>query len=127
MSFEILAGWLYQLLSWKSKLKANDNDEYLQHYLEVSNFAQEWERIQKNSASKRTLLKSFFNWFDAFRLMKYLHFMRDQGYEDVSINDCMSYILAELKLPYDFNPNVNLEVLRQYDLRCDYRINAVLT
>jgi len=127
MSFEILAAWLNQVLSWKSLLKTTNNNDCIKQYLEVSNFAKEWERIQKHSASKRTRLKSFFNWFDAFRLMKYLHFMREQGFEDVSINESMTYILAELKLPYDSDPYVNLEVLRQYDQRSNYRISAELT
>lgn len=126
-SFEFLASWLYKVLGWKSSIKMSENNGLLTQYLQISNFEKEWERIKKHSASDRTMLKSFFNWFDAFRLMKYLHFMRDQGLEDIRIHGGMDYILKELKLPVNSNGLVNLEVLRQYDMKSDYRTNAKLT
>ena len=125
-SFEILAAWLYHLLAWESSLKKTYDDKLMRQYQEVSNFAQEWERIKKHTASKKTLLKAFFNWFDAFRLMKYLHFMRDQGFHDISTQDCMAYVLTELQLPVDSSALINLEQLRQYDQKQRYRTSEEL-
>lgn len=45
------------------------------------------EMIIKNTTDFPSFYKRFWNWFDAFYLMKYLHFVRDRWYEDIDVVD----------------------------------------
>ena len=65
----------------------NTYSKGVQRYLESQNFSTQISKIRSNSKSIITFRKAFFQWFDAFRLMKYLHFMRDGYYEDVCVDN----------------------------------------
>ncbi len=59
--------------------------------------AWEWERyiaeIKVNTSSYTAFKKRFFRWFNAFTVMKYLHFMRDCGYPDIPVTEAVSELL----------------------------------
>ena len=54
--------------------------ESFQTYGEVSGFKDNFLRISANSAHRTTFFKNLFQWFDAFRVMKYTHHCRDHYY-----------------------------------------------
>jgi len=55
-------------------------------YLDSQGIYEIASKLRSNARSLTTFKKAFFQWFDAFRLMKYLHYCRDQYYPDVSVN-----------------------------------------
>lgn len=59
--------------------------DYLWEYLRLENFEKVAKEIRKNTSSKEAFEKRFFRWFDAFRLMKFLHYCLEQGLEKVSV------------------------------------------
>ena len=46
-------------------------------FLENQEFWKSLQKINANVSNKTTFAKAFFGWFDAFRLMKFVHFARD--------------------------------------------------
>ncbi len=53
-------------------------------------------KIRKNCRTKSQFLKSFYNWFNGFLALKYVHFARERYHEDVEILDAANWILKEL-------------------------------
>lgn len=68
---------------------AQPADQLLKEYLNSNNFHEAVVSIIKNSKPGIARVKKFYNWFDAFRLFKYLHYARDNGRPDLSIDICL--------------------------------------
>lgn len=68
--------------------------ESVRAYLAKQNFAAVLEKIRSNSKSEYTFRKAFFQWFDAFRLMKYLHHTRENYYPDMPILSALNHSLT---------------------------------
>jgi hypothetical protein len=73
-SFELLRPWI----SNPETIPSQELNSYLtkNKWLTIS------QRIRGNTASEDSYRKQFFQCFDAFKLIKYLHFMRDRSYPD---------------------------------------------
>ena len=52
--------------------------------------------MKKNATSEKHFVKLFFNWFNAFRVLKYMHFARDSYYPDVVISEASNTLLDYL-------------------------------
>lgn len=50
------------------------------------------EEMRQHTKSKAAFYKRFFRWFDAFLLMKYVHFMRDHYFPNVSILEAVNWL-----------------------------------
>lgn len=57
----------------------------LRRYLMEEQFQLAMEKIRSNTSSYLSFQKAFFQWFDAFRLMKYLHSIRETDYPPMPI------------------------------------------
>lgn len=86
-------------------------------FLKEIDFEQQLSKIKKNSTTEVQFLKGFFNWFNGFLALKYVHFSRDHGYADVEIHEAIYWLLKEMKLAKE--PGIDkkeaLELLRQWD------------
>jgi len=51
------------------------------------------EECVKNTSDKSSFTKRFYRWFDAFLLMKYIHYMRDEQFENVKILEAVNLFL----------------------------------
>jgi hypothetical protein len=56
------------------------NDPLLSQFLIDQRFDE--NSLMKNTSSNITFRRRFFRWFNAFRVMKYLHYMRQHGFPD---------------------------------------------
>ena len=54
------------------------------------------EEIRSNTSNYQAFKKRFFDWFGAFRCMKYLHFMRDNHYSNVPVKEGAIWLLNQL-------------------------------
>lgn len=52
----------------------------------------ELNRILANTSDYESFCKQFWHWFDAFLLMKYLHFVRDRYYPDLPVLDAVRQV-----------------------------------
>lgn len=68
----------------------------LQAFLEEQDFMANWREIRSHVSGPGTFHNRFFRWFNAFRLMKFLHFAREDGYPDTPVAPAARWLLREL-------------------------------
>lgn len=86
----------------------------IDHFLNGTT-ASEIEDLKNQTSSMEAFHKRFFRWFDAFKILKYVHFVRDKYFEEVELreailwlNDIHPGIVAD-------NPETQLDRLRDLD------------
>jgi hypothetical protein len=67
----------------------------LRGYLEKSRFWEELREISRNTASEEAFRKRFFNKFNMFWILKYLHFAEEQGTEKMEVT-AASRVMLEM-------------------------------
>jgi hypothetical protein len=74
----------------------------LQKFLSEKSFSEKLAEIRLHSASQKMFVKRFFNWFDGFMVLKYMHFARDNFYPSMEITEAAKelIILSGRKLPH---------------------------
>ena len=68
--------------------------------------------IRQNSTNEKSFQKRFFRWFNAFRLMKYLNYARDESYGTAPVSTAARALLNEMGIAAE-NENA-VELLRRY-------------
>jgi len=63
--------------------KADEIDTNLLKFLLDNNFESDWERILKNSKNEKQILLQKRLWFDGFKTLKLIHYLRDNGYPNL--------------------------------------------
>ena len=80
-SFIILQNWILHIKNASiintAIIRCRDNA--LNLFLQQIQAESKLKEIEANTKGKDSFMKRFFQWFDAFLLMKYLHFMREHG------------------------------------------------
>jgi hypothetical protein len=84
--------------------------EPLQSFLEEQDFKGALEEIQRNSASGPAFRKRFWRWFNMFRIMKFLHYAREQGYPDIPVAEAAAELLRVIDPESKGIPSVGLDV-----------------
>ena len=79
----------------------------VQHFLERNNFEEKLKEIKLNSSNQLTFRKRFFNWFDGFMVLKYVHFARDNYYDQIDVSEVSKKLLILMKQAFD-EPQVNI-------------------
>ncbi len=80
-------------------------------YLISINIIDSITEIKNNCSSQNSFTKRFFNWFDAFKVLKYLNYARDNYYVDIHITKATN-IFLETNIN---TPSKLLEILRKKD------------
>jgi len=61
----------------------------LKEYLLTQQFEVTIGKLRNNTSNLTSFAKAFYQWFDAFRLMKYLHFVREKRYPSVPVDEAI--------------------------------------
>jgi hypothetical protein len=69
--------------------------DFLIQYLAQSNFMEECINIAKQTSNVVSFRKRFFRYFNAFRMMKYMHYMSDHYFPDVTVMDAATQLAGE--------------------------------
>jgi hypothetical protein len=87
-------------------------------YLKQENITEILQEIRANTQTMDAFIKRFYQWFNAFRLMKYLHFSRDNFYENVSVIEGARYLADMLNIKMEANANTEnyLTAFRVWDV-----------
>ena len=103
--FEVLKEWLH-LFHGRELLNP---DEYLYHagkinfqvhnFLITQNFLQDMGKIISTSKTDEQIKKQQFRWFDGFRTLKLVHYLRDNGMPNIFILDALNIMFEKLNLP----------------------------
>ncbi len=67
-------------------------EEGLRTFLEQQDFLNKIKEVKSNASNFESFQKRFFQWMNAFRFMKYLHFYRDHYAPNVSCLEALNYI-----------------------------------
>jgi glycosyltransferase involved in cell wall biosynthesis len=59
----------------------------LVEFLRRQGLPERLEEIQQNTATLEAFVRRFYRWFNAFLLMKYLHYARGHGYPDIPVKE----------------------------------------
>ena len=82
----------------------NKMPENVQTFLKEQNFMEKIKEIQNNTSNEKTFIQRFYHWFDAFKLMKFVHFSRDRYYPNIDVCEAAK-ILAQNR----FGTNLNMD------------------
>ncbi|GJM60769.1 glycosyltransferase family 2 protein [Persicobacter diffluens] len=90
-----------------------------QAFLVESKFEEELQKILKNSPNKKIFKQRFFQWFDGFRTLKYVHFLRDYQYPPIDLRSGVDKLFNLLEIS-QCQPAQQLESMRAYDRHLHY-------
>jgi hypothetical protein len=98
--FEILRQW-HQLFfdeniysSVEYLTKAKEIDPFLFDFLVGQSFQEAWTKILNETNKVDQLKKQKYFWFDGFRTMKLIHYLRDNGYPVVNMIEALNQMLT---------------------------------
>jgi len=83
-------------------------------YLKTISFDENLQKIRQNSTSLIHFKQLFFNWFNAFKVLKFVHFARDNYYADVLVENAANELLKQLNKPTCSKANL-LQFFRDLD------------
>jgi hypothetical protein len=89
-------------------------EETVQTFLRDQKFDAAWTRICEGATTDRQRERQFHTWFDAFRTLKLIHFLRDNGYPNVAWDTAADAWSPEKNL-YGDEPEKFLMWLREQD------------
>ena len=72
-----------------------DFPESVCQFFPVEVFVKKVAEIKSNTTSELLFVKRFYQWFNAFLLMKYVHFCRDHFYPNISVNEAVNHLLGQ--------------------------------
>ncbi|MCB0380448.1 MAG: glycosyltransferase family 2 protein [Flavobacteriales bacterium] len=108
---------LYNLFCHSESVELSiDLPKSVSEYLKTIDFAGNILKIRDNSTSFNHFKKLFYNWFNAFKVLKFMHFSRDNFYKDVWVEDAAKELLNLLKLSSQ-NEKELLTILRKIDVK----------
>jgi len=122
-SFYVLKNWLeifnaIKILSADEYLrKAKEINIALYKYLKINSFSKNWERIRKNSKSEEQIRKQKILWFDGFKTLKLIHYLRDNTFPPEKMFDA----LDDIFLNYGINVERKIEnEIPEIDIQLNY-------
>ena len=86
-------------------------DKKIKEYLQGIEFDKKVDSIRANTRTLASFKKSFYQFFDAFVFMKYLHYMRDHHYPDIEVMTAAQSLSSKLNLS-NREPSTLLDVYR---------------
>jgi len=95
----------------------NNIPSSVQAFIDTIDFEENLTNIKKNSKSETHFTEVFFKWFNAFKVLKYMHFARDNYYPDVLVFEGANSLLKFLEQPRQKDNENLLLAYREIDLR----------
>ncbi|MEP4532088.1 MAG: glycosyltransferase family A protein [Cyclobacteriaceae bacterium] len=93
-------------------------------FLEQNNFNEAFTKMKKQSPNFEIFLTRFYAWFDAFRVLKFVHFARDHYYPNIEIVDALGWLNhQQTKIQaFEGTKEEKLIKLRKFDRDAHYYI-----
>jgi len=95
----------------------NDLPEPLSRYLSTTDFVESLVEMKKHSPVFATFHKRFFQWFNAFRVLKYLNFAHETYFTKIPVGIASAKLIETLTLKLDKCDSLKekLHLLRKFD------------
>ncbi len=103
--FEILKKWLgiFNKSGFDSadKILNNTNSIHigLTDFLKRRKFELSWQNILDNSKSIEQLNRQKLNWFDGFKTLKLVHYLRNNYFPSINMYEALEYFISKLNFP----------------------------
>jgi hypothetical protein len=113
-SFNILRSMLLQVPTlYETDIKIPELKDFL---LNIE-FSENVMRIRTNSVEPQTFYKHFFQWFDNFKVMKLLHWLRDNRYPNIPVSEACENLLRHYVALNNYSDSCyeQLQVFRDLD------------
>ena len=94
--FAELKAFVDEVLINNKNLQASTLSNLINQFVEERDLRVKIDEIAKNANSDKAFITRFFKVFDAFWIMKYVHFSRDNFHKQVSVLDASNELLLEL-------------------------------
>jgi hypothetical protein len=106
---------LYESDAEKIALILKELDSEISTYLIENEWADKIPQVKSFTTDFQSFTKRLFREFNAFQLMKYLHYMRDNYFESIDAKAAIAHLFPLLKLPIAGSLEQNLRSLRAFD------------
>jgi glycosyltransferase involved in cell wall biosynthesis len=84
-SFQLIRGFVQSTRDfYEGRIGFSDNAAF-NSFLEAEHFAEGLKEVRANSSSYHSFARRFFVWFDAFKVLKLVHFLRDHGLANLPV------------------------------------------
>lgn len=123
-SFRILKEWLKHFLddsvveTEKILTDAKKIDSRVYDFLINQNFEKAWNRVLMNNYSNKEIQKQKIYWFDAFKILKLIHYLRDTGYPNINLFKAVDQLFELMniksKIKRDNREIPDLKIQKQY-------------
>ena len=101
-----------------------DQEKFVKHlspvvleFLSIYNLNDKIREIKDNSSNPEKFIKRFYTWFDAFKLMKYMHFARDRYFPNITVSDAYEYLARKMSLKHFDSKMQLLKAMREIDYK----------
>ncbi|MGE5350511.1 MAG: hypothetical protein ACM3P0_00400, partial [Acidobacteriota bacterium] len=78
--------------------KAGEIHPSMRSFLEEQNFLRDWKKIVENSKSEVQIRRQKKLWFDGFRTLKLIHYLRDNAFPPVNMFDALDEIFSRMEI-----------------------------
>jgi hypothetical protein len=96
----------------------NKMDIALKDFMEKNGYVAEIDEINRNSPNINTFRKRYFNWFNAFRIVKYLNYASELYFPKIPISSAIDSLFQELQIhEIPSGPVLKLKCIREIDRR----------
>ena len=123
-SFEVLKEWV-KVFHSESQLSADDYlklakeiNTSLFNFLTSNNFQNSWEKIIKNSSSNEQIQKQKLIWFDGFKTLKLIHYLRDVEFPSINMFDALDELFLKMDINFGYKNKTDkippIEMQREY-------------
>jgi len=112
-SFEVIYSWIIRIET--KDFKYGNFPEILKAYLGEEIWIKHHTMMLNNTNSHKSYLKLFYNIFDAFWMLKFIHYLRDNYYPNTRLLDNTNVLLIKMNYPIISSITSQLEFLRKLD------------
>lgn len=112
-SFEVIHSWINRIET--KDFKYGNFPEILKAYLGEEIWIKHHTTMLNNTNSHKSYLKLFYNIFDAFWMLKFIHYLRDNYYPNTRLLDNTNALLIKMNYPIISSITSQLEFLRKLD------------
>ena len=112
-SFEVIHSWINRIET--KDFKYGNFPEILKAYMGEEIWIKHHTMILNNTNSHKSYLKLFYNIFDAFWMLKFIHYLRDNYYPNTRLLDNTNALLIKMNYPIISSITSQLEFLRKLD------------
>ena len=112
-SFEVIHSWINRIET--KDFKYGNFPELLKAYMGEEIWIKHHTIMLNNTNSHKSYLKLFYNIFDAFWMLKFIHYLRDNYYPNTRLLDNTNALLIKMNYPIISSITSQLEFLRKLD------------